>query len=276
MASLGQELKKQRESRNISIEEMAASTKIVGRYLQALEDDCFEAMPGGFFVKGIIRTYAVSVGLNPNEVLARYREAGLLEEPVKAHGRPMVMEPGAPAKNRRVAAILVVAGLLVLVIVLTFVVRSRRHRPAAPSQSPPAAAVPQARPAASPPAERSGAGQSGATVSGQRPAEPAPVREAAKGLTMDISFLDDTWIQVSTDGTPKISQLFPAGGKVRAQAEREILITVLGNAGGITFLLNGQPGKALGRIGEVLNNVRITLENQKEFLQGRPPTGPAD
>lgn len=81
MASLGQFLKDQREARHVSLEEIAAATKIVPRYLEALEADRLGSMPGGFFIKGIIRSYAMALGLDPEEVLARYREAGLLSEP---------------------------------------------------------------------------------------------------------------------------------------------------------------------------------------------------
>jgi cytoskeleton protein RodZ len=78
MASLGQALRDERESRNISIEEIATTTKIVSRYLEALEADRLGEMPGGFFVRGIIRTYAKAIGLDPEEVLDRYKAAGLL------------------------------------------------------------------------------------------------------------------------------------------------------------------------------------------------------
>ncbi len=78
---MGQFLKDQREARHISLEEIAAATKIVPRYLEALEADRLGSMPGGFFVKGIIRSYAMALGLDPEEVLTGYREAGLLSEP---------------------------------------------------------------------------------------------------------------------------------------------------------------------------------------------------
>ena len=58
MAALGQALREEREARNISLEEIASATKIVPRYLEALEADHLDQMPGGFFVKGIIRSYA--------------------------------------------------------------------------------------------------------------------------------------------------------------------------------------------------------------------------
>ena len=81
MASLGQSLREAREERNISIEEIASATKIVHRYLEALENDRLDIMPGEFFIKGIIRTYARAIGLDAEEVLARYKAAGLIGEP---------------------------------------------------------------------------------------------------------------------------------------------------------------------------------------------------
>lgn len=274
MATLGQELKKERESRSISLDEMAASTKIVARYLQALEEDRFDIMPGGFFIKGIIRTYAGYVGLDPDALLAKYQAAGLFDEPVRTGDYAPAAAPDTARRNRLLAWILIGAGILLLLVVLTLVLRSRRHRAVVPAPQA-ETALPQARPStvlATQPIQ----GDSPSTPPGQQPAaEPAPAREEWKGLTMDISFQEETWIQVNTDGTPKIVGLFPAGGKARAQAEKEILITVLGNAGGLTFMLNGQPGKVLGRSGEVLNNVRITPDNQKEFLQNRAPMGPS-
>jgi cytoskeletal protein RodZ len=262
MASLGQELKKQRESLNISIDEMASSTKIVGRYLEALEEDRFEAMPGGFFVKGILRTYAKYVGLDENEVLEKYREAGVLEEEAKPKAPASRPLPDQAGKRKILQWVVVGAGILVVLIVLSMLWRSRRPRVVPPTAQP-AAALPQAqvRTEALPPAHK--------------PA-PEPVKEEAKGLTMEISFQEETWLQVYADGALKIYGLFPVGEKARVQAEKEILLAVVGNAGGLSVVLNGKPGKMLGRSGEVLNNVRINLDNLKEFLQNKDSPGPSN
>ena len=97
MASLGQALKEQREARNISLEEIAAATKIVPRYLEALEADRLGSMPKGFFIKGIIRSYAKAVGLDPDDILDRYRAAGMLDEP--EHVRAAVPQRAAPREQ---------------------------------------------------------------------------------------------------------------------------------------------------------------------------------
>jgi len=269
MTTLGQELKKQRESRNISIDEMASSTKIVGRYLEALEADRFDAMPGGFFVKGIIRTYAKYIGLDEAEVLARYRETGVLDEPAKPRPAPARSETARAlaGKSKLLIWAYIATGILLFLIAVTFLWRSQRPKPGRAVQ--PSAEVLKQTQTAPPQAEPK-----------PEPAPAAPAKETAreewKGLTLDLSFQEETWIQVYADGALKVSGLFPAGQKARAVAEKEILIGVLGNAGGLTFLLNGKPGKSLGRTGEVLNNIRITLDNQKEYLQDRGPTDPSN
>ncbi len=86
MASLGDSLREEREARNISLEEIASATKIVPRYLEALETDRLDLMPGGFFVRAIIRSYAQAVGLDPDEVVERYKAAGMLEPPEPSRG----------------------------------------------------------------------------------------------------------------------------------------------------------------------------------------------
>ena len=309
MASLGQTLKEEREARNISIEEIAAATKIVPRYLEALEADRLDIMPGGFFIRGIIRTYARFLGLDGDDVLARYKTAGLVAEPErKRHSflKPapesaprlapippsepalspvpkaapeLVFEPVpdpkpklSPAARKRIfawawrgaAAVLVIAVLVVLW-------SSRRPRqPQAQNETAEPATIvtqtvlppPQRTEPASPP------------LSAPAP-EPQPaVGEVWKGVTIEISFQAETWIQVYTDGVLKVDGLFPAGATAQAQADEQLLIHV-GNAGGFTFLLNGKPAKPLGRAGHVLTDIKITPNNYKDFLEGQSPGPPA-
>jgi cytoskeleton protein RodZ len=333
MASLGQTLKEDREARNISIEEIASATKIVPRYLEALEADHLDIMPGGFFVKGIIRTYARSIGLDPDEVLARYKAAGLLGEPERkrhvfqkptpepspvappvppAMSLPAVEpalaaepEPASelvieeapaprlsPAARKRIIALAWRGAAAVLVgAVLIVLWSSRRPRPpqvkpgaiiTAPEpvvtrseavqlpaqktqQESAPASQPQTQPSSQPPP----------TAAAPATEPPPAVEKEWKGVTIEISFQAETWIQIYTDGELKVDGLFPAGATARAQANERLLIHV-GNAGGFTFLLNGKPAKPLGRSGQVLTDIKITPENYKDFLAGQspgPPTG---
>ncbi len=96
MVSLGQELREEREGRRISIEEIASATKIVSRYLKALESDHLDIMPGEFFLKGIIRAYSRAIGLDGEAVLAKYKAAGLIGEPERKRHLLSRSEPAKP------------------------------------------------------------------------------------------------------------------------------------------------------------------------------------
>jgi len=75
VVSFGENLRKAREARNITLQEIAATTKIGTRALQAMESDRFDELPGGIFNKGFVRAYARCVGLDEEKTVAAYLEA---------------------------------------------------------------------------------------------------------------------------------------------------------------------------------------------------------
>ncbi len=72
MATLGTFLREHRELRRMSVEEIARATRVPVSSLERLESDRFDELPGEVFVRGFLKSYARAVGLNPNEVLARF------------------------------------------------------------------------------------------------------------------------------------------------------------------------------------------------------------
>jgi cytoskeleton protein RodZ len=333
MASLGQSLREAREERNISIEEIASATKIGHRYLEALENDRLDIMPGEFFIRGIIRTYARAIGLDAEEVLSRYKTAGLIGEPERkrhifqktapepapplpplpvlappAEPEPTPLPPAPPApeskapeapglffepfakpglspaaRKRIIAWVLRIIAILVVVGVLAVLWSSRRPKPAqpAPVTVTPPSVVSDIAPSA---LQQTDPAAAASTATTDKPAlEPAPIAPnepppapaaAWKGITIEFTFKDETWIEVRTDGELKIYGVFPANTTARARADAEILIQT-GNAGGFTILLNGQPARPLGRTGQFLQDFKITPANYKDLLEVRPPGSPA-
>ncbi|HTZ89882.1 MAG TPA: helix-turn-helix transcriptional regulator [Alloacidobacterium sp.] len=75
MGQFGEELRKERETRGIAIETITDVTKISGRHLLALEEEHFDALPGGVFNKGIVRGYARVVGLDEDAWVERFMSA---------------------------------------------------------------------------------------------------------------------------------------------------------------------------------------------------------
>ena len=57
MEGIGPILKRAREEKNISLQEIAETTKIRVKYLQAIEDEQFDLLPGAVYAKGFVNTY---------------------------------------------------------------------------------------------------------------------------------------------------------------------------------------------------------------------------
>ena len=72
--NFGSYLKHERELRGVSLEEISGATKIHIRFLQALEENKFDELPGEVFVKGYIRSYVNIIGSDVEEVLNIYKE----------------------------------------------------------------------------------------------------------------------------------------------------------------------------------------------------------
>ena len=71
----GERLRREREMRGISLDEISAATKIGTRLLRALEDEQFDLLPGGIFNKGYVRAYARHVGIDEEQAVADYLKA---------------------------------------------------------------------------------------------------------------------------------------------------------------------------------------------------------
>jgi cytoskeleton protein RodZ len=75
MGTFGERLRREREMRDISLDDISANTKIGTRLLRALEDEQFDQLPGGIFNKGYVRAYAKYVGIDEEQAVADYLQA---------------------------------------------------------------------------------------------------------------------------------------------------------------------------------------------------------
>jgi len=72
--SIGSHLRRERELRKISLEEVAEQTRIKIEYLQAIESEHFEKIPGMTFARGYLKAYADCIGLASEDVLLRFED----------------------------------------------------------------------------------------------------------------------------------------------------------------------------------------------------------
>lgn len=246
MASFGEQLRRERELRGITLREIADSTKISVRFLQALEGDRLDVLPGGLFRRAFVRAYARYVGLDAERVVSEF---------VYAHGVGAESDPVEPTNwSPQLGTVVVVVLVSLLVPALLAKVSWRG--------SPPVPAMPVAP----------------APVVERVYATPAPVMTMAMaaqapggpgGFELTLSAREDCWVLVRVDGHPALNRVLNEGESETLQARREVILSV-GNAGGLDFRVNDRPGVPLGRIGEVRRNIVITHESLPSFVDDTP------
>lgn len=74
MPTLGEELKRRREERHISLTDISEATRIGTRFLKAIEADNFSVLPGGIFTRSFIRAYAREIGMDEDEAISLYQQ----------------------------------------------------------------------------------------------------------------------------------------------------------------------------------------------------------
>jgi cytoskeleton protein RodZ len=88
--SFGERLKRERELREVTLEEITAATRISSRFLEALENEEWNRLPGGVFNRGFVRSVARYLGLDEEAFLGEYD---------LAHGTQAAFAPPPPEKR---------------------------------------------------------------------------------------------------------------------------------------------------------------------------------
>lgn len=88
-SEIGATLREARERQGLTIAECAERTRIRGKYIQALEEERYSAMPEQAYARGFLRTYAITLGLEPDELVAEFNRRS---EPPGLGGDPAVLD----------------------------------------------------------------------------------------------------------------------------------------------------------------------------------------
>jgi cytoskeletal protein RodZ len=207
MGSFGENLRRERELRGISLREIAEGTKISVRFLQALEEGRVDLLPGGLFPRAFARQYAVFLGLDADKTVADF---------VTAHGEapPERKTASPPARWPRVSLGQVFLAA-VAIVALSLTLRrgdGERGRPE-PTPTPATAAsavLPTDRVYPSP--------------------SVVPASEAAgDGLVLTMTAQQDCWVEVRADGETVVNRVLVQGESETFEARGEIVLSV-GNA----------------------------------------------
>jgi cytoskeletal protein RodZ len=256
MASFGENLRRERELRGISLREIAEVTKISVRFLQALEDGRIDVLPGGLFPKAFVRQYAAFLGLDPDRTAADF---------VLAQGEPQPEQHPPPPVRWRLP---VSPGALFLVAIAVTAVALAFRRPAGEAERriqaratpTPVAAAPAVLP--------------GDRVYPPPAAEPvAAASPASEGLVLTLTAQQSCWVEVRADGETVLNRVLAEGESQTLEARGAIVLSV-GNAGGLRIRVNDRPALPLGRSGEVRKNIVITRQSLPSLVEREGAAAP--
>jgi cytoskeleton protein RodZ len=225
MGSFGENLRRERELRGVTLAEIANATKINPRYLRALEEEQFEILPGGIFGRGFVRSVCRYMKLDENHWVGEFaRTTNQPPETLARLAPPHVSTPGSGPRAKWSFILLVI-----LFGVAAYMVHDLRNQRAAE------ASPPRKHPAAE---------------AGVIPvADTQTVRAKSGELNLQIDVLDEAWLRVNLDGDTAFEGIMKAGDTRSFRARRQIEL-VTGNASAVVLTLNSETLAPLGNPGE--------------------------
>ena len=259
MTDFGGKLREAREGRGISLRQIAATTKISVPALEALERNDVSRLPGGIFSRAIVRSYALEVGLEPEETvhefLQRFQATPGVEPPAAAH--PPAEGGDVDQQKQHAARVFLIAvmGMLLagsLVAVLVYQMR--------PSDLSNPAAVADVTPIPPPPTYDA----ESAAASSAAPAADTSAPEKPVELRLELHPTAPCWVNVVVEDKIVLSRLLTAGERETVTTLGTAVLTV-GDAAACTFSINGRPARPLGGAGQV-RTARISPATIDEYL----------
>jgi len=264
MDDFGGKLRQARERRGISLRQISASTKISASALEALERNDISKLPGGLFSRAFVRSYAMEVGLDPDETVREFLDrfnqettptAQTVAVEVPEHEREF-------EEQRRRAALIVKVTLIsipVLAVVLYFALRGRAGVPHAtqaevppPTTTAPAQVETPPPPAAAPPPVPAG---------GAVPAAPVPAGQ----IRLDVHPTAECWVSLTVDGRKLFARVMQPGERQVHDVAREAVVEV-GDAGAFAYSINGREARPLGNKGQV-KTLRLSPATVEQYIR---------
>jgi cytoskeletal protein RodZ len=301
MSELGRLLREARTARELSLADVESVTRIRQKYLEALESGDFAGLPRGAVARGFLRTYAVFLGLDADEMLRRYgKESGdagdevAIAEPGKPRlvdYRPLEVTLSEPTSGPRwwpwvIAALVVIAaGVAVWWLVSRYDISRLLTafgptQVLAPSATPTQTATPWVVTATPKPSREVVL----PTLTSDLLPLPTPTVLATLTPTprptdtpevipqvadMEMRITQRAWVRVTVDGEVVQEGTLEPGAVKIYQAEQAITIRT-GNGGGVSLVLNGEDLGPMGNVGQVVERTWVVEEGG--FTEQAPGT----
>lgn len=249
---IGDILKQTREAKGYSLADAEEATKIRARYLEALEKEEFDLLPGRVYVIAFLRNYARFLGLDDNQLVQQYKELGTsadapgddIEDSTDDVKEKPVIERRTKRPKRKVAYFpFVVAAAAILAIVMGVSWAYKSISPNTNTKPPQAAEEQQKPPKDVTPNKESETPKVPDTTT------PEQQQKAAVELVLNVTEAN-CWMKVDVDGqTAFVGTVTP--GNVKEFSGQEKINVVLGDAGVVEVKYNGENLGKLGARGAI-------------------------
>jgi cytoskeletal protein RodZ len=269
------DLKNIRQSKGLTLDDIARRTRIRSGFLEAIEEGNYHLLPEKYYAETFIKVYAETLGVDSAPLLARYWQS--LEKPgtatrkepqpeVKSEPKKRMTRPALTTKQRRLIGWAI--SLAIIMTLIVFILYPRETIVEVPA--PPLSAVKppgvseketpaQEEQLKSEAVEKPGSLQEKADVrETPEPKKEAPpaagTEESKKKYTLRVEAKELTWLRIKEDRQAARQYLLQPGEQLSRQAAERFEIDI-GNAGGVELYLQGKSLGAPGKRGEVLRLV---------------------
>ena len=275
--TFGESLRRERELRGISLDEISTATRIATRFLHAIENEQWDQLPGGVFNRGFVRAVARYLGLDEENTVAEYTLAVGDRQSVPVwSGSPPAVTPEQPWLAWIVAAIILLAlalgGWFGTRRLLAWRAARRAARaaamsaavspalpdvppPSSPAPAPPSDVIPNSNPSSEAPA---------ATVDAT--SAPAPNPPAPELFELKIEADKKTKVTVDADTSRVFDGTMKAGENRMFSAKERFEISAK-DAGALLLEINGKTLAPIGPPGHA-GKVTLTREALREASGG--------
>ena len=224
MFEIGNTLREARVRRKLTLQQVEEDTKIRVKYLQAMENEEFEIMPGATYAMGFLRTYSKYLELDPEVIVGEYRSRDVrASEPPEPFGGSSVVGPPRSHRGRNTVLFVAVVCLLALGI---FYVLGLRGGEETPSTQPESLGI---------------VSPSASAGAGTEPRATPTSTASAVADELRVTALDDVWIKVRRTG-PTGAVLY-AGTLSKGTTKRlvgDVLWVRLANPGSVVLRVEGR------------------------------------
>lgn len=274
MKEFADELRSSREAKQISLSDISSETKIQLKYLRAMEEGNFSFLPQPY-VRAFVRDYAKALHLDPEEILHRYdvlheaiEKSTQTQQPERKipQASPHIEEGISPPRTgisrslwlsfrgvlrenvqqRKFFPVILVVLLVTTVIFVANLTRDSKKESI--SETPFEQVIREK--------ERGTPGQIDTSVTGIQTSGSLAFGDS---LILEGTTTNEVWMRLVIDDRVPEEYLFSPNAQ-RAWKAREKFLVTLGDAGGITFRLNGKDLGTIGKSGAVVRNTLITRE----------------